>query len=162
MLSINDFDLLVSNANNNLLIRVPTSINYTNTNDLSKNNTMKNKSVIAQEVGENANIYAIWSRLLSSDKWTVMYIGQRTESEIIGRINQHLFKTPSGTWSKIKKVQELVLKNYQIGISTIFVTPDPLRLSVEDQLIFKNTNNSSELPWNHKSRNVSLLTTNST
>ena len=161
MLSINDFDALVSNANNNLLLRVPALISYTDTNDLSKNIT-GNESVIAQEVGDNANIYAIWSRLLSSDKWTVMYIGQRSESDIIGRIKQHLFTTPSGTRSKIEKVKELVLKDYQIGISTIFVTPDPLRLSVEDQLIFKNTNNASELPWNHKSRNVSLPTTKST
>ena len=147
--------MLVSSSNSNLLHRAPASITYTNANDLSQNAT-ENKSVIEQEVGEGANIYAIWSRASNSDKWVVMYIGQRSKSKVIERIKQHLFKTPSDTESKIEKIKEHLNNNYEIGISTIFVSPDPLRLSVEDQLIFNNTDNASNLPWNKKSRNVPL------
>jgi hypothetical protein len=158
VLSVNDFDLLISTANRSLLHRTPASIAYTITYDLSQNVTI-NESVIAQEVGDDANIYAIWSRASSSNKWEVMYIGQRSKGNVIERIKQHLFKTPSGTQSKLEKVKDLVILNHYIGISTILISPDPLRLSVEDQLIFINTNNGSDLPWNNKSRNVSLSRT---
>lgn len=155
MLSVNDFDELVSNANRSLLHRTPASIAFANIDDLSQNATI-NETVIAQEVGEDANIYAIWSRASSSEKWIVMYIGQRSKKKVTERIKQHLFKTPSGTQSKIVNVKEQLSRNYSIGISAILVCPDPLRLSVEDQLIFRNTNNETDLPWNNKSRNVSL------
>lgn len=155
MLSVNDFDLLVSNANKSLLHRAPASITFSNIEDLSQNATI-NESVIAQEVGDDANVYAIWSRASNSEKWVVMYIGQRTKDKVIERIKQHLFKTPSGTQSKIEKVKAQLSNNCTIGISAILITPDPLRLSVEDQLIFRNTNKDSDLPWNNKSRNVPL------
>jgi len=155
MCSENDFLLLVSNANKNLLNRVPTSITYSNIDDLSKN-AIGNTSVIEQEVGDDANIYAIWVRASGSDKWIIMYIGQRSKNKVIERINQHLFKTPSSTQSKIEKVKEKLACDYEIGISTIFISPDALRLSVEDQLIFNNTNENSKLPWNRKSRNIPL------
>ena len=158
MLTINDFDTLVSDANSILLHRAPSSITYSNPDELSKNETI-NDATIAQEVGDGANIYAIWSRASNSDQWEVMYIGQRSKGKVIERIKQHLFKTPNGTQSKLAKVKELVAINHQIGISTILITPDPLRLSVEDQLIFTNTNNDSDLPLNNKSRNVSLSRT---
>ncbi len=158
MLSVNDFDSLISTANKSLLHRAPASITYTNTDDLSQNITI-NEPVIAQEVGDDANVYAIWSRASNSDKWEVMYIGQRSKGNVIERIKQHLFKTPNGTQSKLEKVTELVALNHHIGISTILISPDALRLSVEDQLIFINTNNGSDLPWNNKSRNVSVART---
>jgi len=88
-----------------------------------------------------------------------MYVGQRSKGNVIERIKQHLFKTPNGTQSKFEKVKKLVASNHHIGISSILITPDPLRLSVEDQLIYTNTNNDSDLPWNNKSRNVSLRCT---
>jgi len=155
MCSENDFLLLVSNANSNLLHRAPASITYSISDDFSAN-AIENQSVIEHEIGDDANIYAIWARASSSDKWIVMYIGQRSKNNVVERIKQHLFKTPSGTQSKIEKVKERLSNNHEIGISTIFISPDALRLSVEDQLIFNNTNEASQLPWNTKSRNVPL------
>lgn len=155
MLSIDDFNSLISDANTALLGRAPATIRYSDTNDLAAN-AQQNQAVIAQEVGEGANIYALWSRTADKDPWTVMYIGQRTSDFVIERIKQHLFKLPSGTQSKLDQVRQLVQAGKQIGISAILVEPDPMRLSVEDQLIFKNTNSETDLPWNNKSRNVSL------
>ncbi len=109
MFSEKDFNFLVSSINHNLLHRAPASITYTNIDDLSQNVDV-NKSVIEQEVGKGANIYAIWSRASSSDKWNVMYIGQRNKDKVIERIKQHLFKKPEKTQSKIEKIKELLNK----------------------------------------------------
>jgi hypothetical protein len=155
MLSIEEFDSLVSDADKALLRRAPATIVYTNTTDLSANAAI-NEAVITQEVGEGANLYALWSRDLDSDPWRVMYVGQRTRLSVIERIKQHLFKTPSGTQSKIQEVRQLVQSDKQLGLSAILVDPDPVRLSVEDQLIFRNTNTETDLPWNNKSRKVAL------
>ncbi|MCF6289018.1 MAG: hypothetical protein L3J53_07280 [Proteobacteria bacterium] len=82
---------MISNTNKSLLDRVPASISYTDINDLSKNAT-ENESTLDQEVGDDANIYAIWSRASSSEQWQVMYIGQRSKGKIIERIKQHHFQ----------------------------------------------------------------------
>lgn len=155
MLSIDGFDSLVADANTALLGRAPVTITYTNTTDLSAN-ASNNEALIKQEIGVGANVYALWSRDNDSDPWRVMYIGQRTQQFVVERIKQHLFKTPNGTQSKLEQVKQLVQSSKQIGITTVLITPDPVRLSVEDQLIFRNTNNESDLPWNNKSRNVGL------
>lgn len=155
MLSIEGFGSLVSDANTALLGRAPTAIAYTNTDDFSANAVL-NEAVIAQEVGAGANIYAVWSRDGDANPWRAMYIGQRTQQFVVERIKQHLFKAPNGTQSKIEQVKQLVLDGQQIGITAVLITPDPVRLSVEDQLIYRNTNNQTELPWNNKSRNVGL------
>lgn len=153
MLSIDGFDSLVAAANTALLDRAPAIIIYTNTTDLSAN-ASNNEGLIKQEVGIGANIYAVWSRDNGSEPWRVMYIGQRTQQFVVERIKQHLFKTPNGTKSKLEQVKVLVQSGKQIGLTTVLVTPDPVRLSVEDQLIFHNTSSESDLPWNHKSRKV--------
>ncbi len=155
MLSIEGFESLVAEANVALLDRGPATITYTNTTDLNVN-ASANAAVIKEEVGEGANVYAVWSRGKDSDPWRVMYIGQRTKQFVVERIKQHLFKTPNGTQSKIEQVKQFVQSGKQIGLSAILVTPDPVRLSVEDQLIFRNTNAETDLPWNNKSRNVGL------
>jgi len=155
MLTIEGFESLVSDANLALLGRAPATVAYTNTSDLSANAVM-NEAMLKQEVGVGANVYALWTRDSDSDPWKVMYIGQRTKNNVAERIKQHLFKTPKGTQSKIEKVRALVQAGKQVGLSTILITPDPVRLSVEDQLIFINTNTQTDLPWNNKSRNVPL------
>jgi hypothetical protein len=155
MLSIEGFDSLLLDADTALLRRAPTTIIYTNSTDLNANASI-NEAVITQEVGEGANLYALWSRDSDSDLWRVMYIGQRTRQFVVERIKQHLFQTPRGTQSKIEAVRQRVQSGKTIGLSTILVTPDPVRLSVEDQLIFRNTNAETDLPWNNKSRNVPL------
>jgi hypothetical protein len=145
----------VDQANEALLKREPVAIKYESIDDLSLNAEMNIKA-LEQEVGEGANIYAIWSKESKADTWHVMYIGQRTKQFVLERINQHLFKTPKGTNSKIEHVKDLLQNGSQVGVSTILVEPDPLRLSVEVQLIFRNTDKSTQLPWNNKSRNVRL------
>ena len=155
MLSIEGFETLVAEANTALLGRVPAKITYTNTTDLSAN-APENDAVIKQEIGEGANIYAVWTRDKSSNPWRVMYIGQRTQQFVVERIKQHLFKTPNGTQSKIEQVTQLVQSGKEIGLSAVLVAPDPIRLSVEDQLIFRNTNSETDLLWNNKSRNVGI------
>jgi len=154
-LTIDNFDLLISNASIKLLQREPTLITYIDINNL-ESSIATNEKTIAKEISKGANIYAIWSRKPNADNWNTMYIGQRSKNKVIERINQHLFKTPIGTQSKLSQVSESLSNNCDIGISTILISPDPLRLTVEDQLIFSNTNNYHDLPWNKKSRNVSL------
>ncbi len=154
-LTIDNFDLLISNASLNLLQREPILITYTDRENIESNKD-KNDEAIAEEIGKGANIYAIWSRKPNTDNWNTMYIGQRSKKKVIERIKQHLFKTPKGTQSKLENVRDALSNDFDIGISTILITPDPLRLSVEDQLIFSNTNSYHDLPWNNKSRNVSL------
>ncbi|WP_148040501.1 hypothetical protein [Marichromatium sp. AB32] len=158
MLSIDLFYSLVEIANNKLLSRTPTIITYDKTTKIIEN-TSNNEKAIRQEVGDGANIYALWSRDNDSDSWRTMYIGQRTQRFVIERIKQHLFNTPNGTQSKLEKVRLLAQEGKQIGITTVLINPDPLRLSVEDQLIYSNTSTNTDLPWNNKSRNVALRST---
>jgi len=155
MLSIDGFESLVDEANTALLYRAPVNITHRIAQDLNAN-AAENENVISQEVGQGANIYALWARVGDSDTWKVMYIGQRTRASVIERIKQHLFKTPSGTKSKLDQVSMLVLSGNQIGLTTVLINPDPVRLAVEDQLIFRNTNSENDLPWNKKSRNAKL------
>jgi len=155
VLSIEGFDSLVANANTALLGRAPVTIAYNGTTDLSTS-ASSNDAVIAREIHGGANLYALWSRDTGSDPWSVMYIGQRSQQYVVERIKQHLFKTPNGTQSKLEQVRKLVQSGKQIGLTAVLITPDPVRLSVEDQLIFRNANSVTDLPWNSKSRNVAL------
>ncbi|MDD9180781.1 MULTISPECIES: hypothetical protein [Aliivibrio] len=141
-----------------LMERDPVIIQYDDINDLSLNSNI-NDERIKNEVVKGANIYALWVRGKSCSEWTPMYVGQRTESKIIERIKQHLFKKPKQTQSKLSKVENVVSKGSSIGITTIHVSPDPLRLSIEDQIIYQNTPTGKVLPWNNKSRNKPLVRT---
>ncbi|MBT4361552.1 MAG: hypothetical protein HOB84_09690 [Candidatus Marinimicrobia bacterium] len=109
VLQLKNFDRLLLKANNELLKREPTVITYDNISKMGIS-AITNQMVITKEIGNRANIYAIWSRASDSEIWEVMYIGQRTSASFEERIKQHLFKTPTGTQSKIKKVREQLLK----------------------------------------------------
>lgn len=155
MLTSEGFEQLVQDARRLLLGRAPVTISYTDRKNLAAN-IEANAEVIAQEVARGGNIYALWAREDDVDPWATMYIGQRTQQFIAERLRQHLFHTPARTQSKIHKVTELVQQNWQIGITVILVSPDPVRLAVEDQLIYLNTDAATDLPWNTKGRNVGL------
>lgn len=156
MISFEDFETKVQAANERLLSRFPMSIRYENSDNLRENSSL-NESALTQEIDNGRNIYAIWARENASSDWTVMYIGQRSMPACKDRIKQHLFHTPSGTQSKLLEVKNLVQQGYEIGLSTVLVNPDSMRLSVEDKLIYTNTPDTDALPWNNKSRNVPLL-----
>lgn len=147
-----DIDALVQLSQTALLESAPVPISYIDKLKL-KNNSLP------EILGKNLiNIYALWMRTSSVDNWVPMYIGQRTRNDGWSRVKQHLFHTPSGTWSKIKEVTKFIEAGYDIGVTFINVTPDSMRLTLEDELIFHNTSSSTALPWNDKSRNVPLPT----
>ena len=145
-----DILCLVQLSQTALLEIAPVPISYVDKLKLKNN-------FLPEILGKNLiNIYALWMRKSFVDKWVPMYIGQRTCNEGWSRVKQHLFHTPSGTWSKIKEVTKFIEAGYDIGVTFINVTPDSMRLTLEDELIFHNTSSSNALPWNDKSRNVPL------
>lgn len=81
-----------------------------------------------------------------------MYVGQRTRKMIKARLNQNLFKKPTKTQSKIDFVRTEIASGSRIGVTTVLINPDSLRLSVEDEIIANLTKEKSNLPWNLKSR----------
>jgi len=129
-----------------LLEAPPAIIVYSDLNDLRKNQLPE--SIQTSPI----NLYAIWSRQKEKSNWMLQYIGQRSVKQTLGRIRQHLFYTPPGTRSKLQLVQKARESGEEIGITAIFIEPDYLRLSIEDELIRQTTQKGGALPWNKKSR----------
>lgn len=145
-----NIDVLVQLSQTALLKSTPVPISYIDKLELKNN-------VLPEIIGKNPiNIYALWMRKSSVDEWVPMYIGQRTSNDGWSRVKQHLFHTPEGTWSKIKEVTKFIETGFDIGVTFINVTPDSMRLTLEDELIFHNTSSNTALPWNDKARNVPL------
>jgi hypothetical protein len=93
-----------------------------------------------------ANIYAIFLR--ERDKkspWQVVYVGERKSSGLRERITEHLIAKDRRTGSKLDEIKKAVASNHEVGLSFIMVTPEALRLSVEETIIAKN---KERLPWN--------------
>lgn len=120
----------------------PTVIEYVDLVDLAKNQ-------LPNGLTDAVNIYSIWCRQRTSDKWRLMYIGQRVRASGWNRIREHLFKVGKGTASKLERVREEVCeRNAQIGITWIHVEPESMRLAVEDELLRMHSTYINDLPWN--------------
>lgn len=129
-----------------LLDSDPVPVMYDDLIDLRKNqlpDSIRNSDI---------NIYAIWTRQNDSAGWRVQYIGQRSSRHGWSRVQQHLFHKPAGTQSKLDLVRDAIASGLQIGITGILVEPDFLRLSIEDELIRRETRQKGALPWNRRSR----------
>jgi hypothetical protein len=87
-----------------------------------------------------------------SSKWRLEYIGQRKQSGCRERLRQHLFKKDPRTESKLDKVKEAVASGARIGVTTILVTPDCIRTSVEQGLIEMHRSKKDFLAWNKHGR----------
>lgn len=98
------------------------------------------------------NIYALWARTTEASKWTLMYIGQRSTKNGWNRVKQHLFSTPKGTQSKLAQVRAVVEAGAEIGVTSLLVEPDSIRLAIEEELIGLNSKSPADLPWNDKGR----------
>lgn len=145
-----DIATFVRDCEAQLLTTMPMSISYADKVAL-KNNTLPNAIELPA-----LNIYALWLKPLGSTCWTPVYIGQRSQSQGWARVKQHLFHTHGGTQSKLHLVRKALDAGSEIGVTGILVEPDSLRLTIEDELIFRNTPAASCLPWNDKSRNMPL------
>jgi hypothetical protein len=82
-----------------------------------------------------ANIYALWVKKAGTNKWLLMYIGQRKLQFIRSRLVQHLFQKNEQTGSQLEKIKKEVKEKNKIGVTVIKVLPDELRQSVEERLI---------------------------
>src|SRR5690606_5655091 len=121
-------------------------IDYVDTKALENNE-------LSPSIGRSPiNVYALWKRTGAAEKWELMYIGQRSRHSGWSRVQQHLFATPQGTQSKLREVRTAIHSGAQMGVTAILVEPDSLRLSVEEELINRNSSADGHLPWNRKGR----------
>jgi hypothetical protein len=147
-----DISALLATAQRQLLESTPIPIVY---HDRA---FLKNNQLPLSLKKSPINVYALWMRANSDEDWTLMYIGQRSRKYGWSRVAQHLFTTPSGTQSKLQQVRAAIEAGAQIGVTGILIEPDSLRLSVEEELIQRNSSSGKHLLWNQKSRaNVSRL-----
>lgn len=96
------------------------------------------------------NVYAIWERPACGE-WSLRYIGRRESNDGVIRLRQHLFHCPSGTWSKRLKVAAALEAGSDIAVSMVHVTPEPMRLAVEDYLIARAAARG-DCAWNQKQK----------
>lgn len=133
-----------------LLRTVPTPISYIDKLALKNNN-------LPDTLGSSPlNVYALWEKKPGAAGWTPVYIGQRTSLYGWSRIKEHLFHVYPGTQSKLHRVKVAIESGSEIGITSILVMPDSMRLTVEDELIFRCTTADTDLLWNNKARNMEL------
>lgn len=111
-----------------------------------------NEAALSSAINGGGNVYAIWTRMRSDPEWILEYIGQRKRQACRERLKQHLFRKNGRTESKLGKVREAVRSSRLIGITTILVTPDELRTSVEQALIKRLEGNPGWLTWNSHGR----------
>ncbi|MBK6567658.1 hypothetical protein [Candidatus Aalborgicola defluviihabitans] len=141
-----DISALIDAAQERLLASTPCLIDY------SDKKTLKNNQLPSSLGGDSINIYALWQRNTSNEKWELMYVGQRSFKSGWGRVRQHLFSTPSGTQSKLQEVRAAIESGAQVGVTAILVQPDSIRLTVEEELINRNSLSETHLLWNKKAR----------
>jgi len=108
----------------------------------------RNEGALSRAIGEGANIYAIWTRSNSGERWKLEYVGQRKNECSRERIKQHLFRKSERTESKLELIREAVGQSLDVAISTILVWPDCLRTSVEQALIEKHKTTEGWMEWN--------------
>lgn len=137
---------LVAAARERLLESVPTLIDFVDRKAL--NNNQLPPVLRAHPI----NVYALWKRDAVTEEWELMYIGQRSHKSGWSRVAQHLFSTPKGTQSKLAEVRAAIESGAQIGVTAILVEPDSMRLSVEEELINRNSTSEGHLLWNRKGR----------
>jgi hypothetical protein len=113
------------------------SIQYADNDFAGAGRRPENVAALTKLFAGGKNIYAIWRKLSEDSKWQLVYIGQRKTSACRQRVRQHLFSTPLGTESKLKRVQEAVLSGQAIALSAILVRPDFMRRAIEEALIMR-------------------------
>ena len=141
-----DISALLDAAHTELVFSDPHPIAYSDAVDLASNrlpSTLKTGRI---------NVYALWVRAKGRSDWQLMYIGQRSARSGWSRVAQHLFATPKGTQSKLDSVREALNRGDCIGVTAILVTPDSMRLAVEEELIARNAAVLGGLPWNIKGK----------
>lgn len=141
-----DIGALIADAQESLLSATPSPIDYVDMEALEKNK-------LPPALGKSRiNLYALWKRTGDQAEWELMYIGQRSHKFGWSRVAQHLFSTPQGTQSKLKEVHAAIRAGDKIGVTAILVEPDSMRLSVEEELINRNSSSIDLLRWNRKAR----------
>lgn len=141
-----DISVLITAAEERLLASEPIPIAFAET-------TAPVKNELPPTLGKSpVNVYALWKRIRPGAEWELMYIGQRSQKSGWSRVSQHLFSTPKGTQSKLKEVRAAIKSGAQMGVTAILVEPDSMRLTVEEELINRNSSSADRLLWNRKAR----------
>ncbi len=140
-----DISSTIAAAQKNLVGAEPWLIDYSDKQDL------KNNQLPSSLRTNPINIYALWKRE-SGEAWQLMYIGERKFESGWSRIEQHLFSTPKSTQSKLLEVKAVIESGAEIGITAILVEPDSMRLTIEEELIKRNSMSAEHLIWNRKGR----------
>jgi hypothetical protein len=141
-----DIAALIVAAQERLLASAPCPIDYVDREALENNKLPPSLG------GSPINVYALWKRGGSNGEWELMYIGQRSNKSGWSRVAQHLFSTPQGTQSKLQEVRAAIASGAEMGVTAILVEPDSMRLSVEEELINRNSSSDGHLLWNRKGR----------
>lgn len=95
----------------------------------------------------DGNIYALYVDGI------LKYIGERQSGKIASRLNQHLHSCPSGTSSKLDKVNEAYVDKKKVSYKTLLITPDYERYSLETFLI----QNINTLEWNVRDKGKKFI-----
>jgi hypothetical protein len=120
-----------------------------NKNIIDVTKIIDGKLIIDQEKFETIfsnglpNLYSIFA--YENNIWVLKYIGETKKSISRTRLRNHLIKKHDKTGSKLAKVNELLAQNIKIGIKSIKLNHEELRLYFEEKLI----NSFKELPWNN-------------
>lgn len=147
------FDSIVSRIQRELFVAEVIPVEYDAITDLASN-WKRNETSFRSMTEKKPNLYLIWMRTVETTEWVPQYLGQRSQKYLLSRLRQHFFECPIRTASKIAFVREGVHSGRQFGITVAGIDPDVLRLSVEAELIKRETKVPGNLPWNEKGRNV--------
>lgn len=129
-----EFERLSQFALSKLTTQTVTQISYLCRANIADNLKL-NSQILGQVLKGGANIYALWIKRGEAAFWELVYIGQRKDTQIRSRIQQHLFKKHERTGSQLTNVQDALNSGYQIGVTVILVKPDELRTAVEERMI---------------------------
>ena len=103
---------------------------------------------LLNELGNSANVYAIFAAEKNSEQYALKYIGQTRSKLAKTRLTNHLVKKHEKTGAKLSKVIDHVQSGGKIKISWISIRPESLRHYIEEELI----KNHSESSWNNHAR----------
>lgn len=130
-----------------LIVDSPAQFNYPNGANLTNwpvAEIKKMNDVLLKGLRGAGNVYALYIRR-PGDAWAVVYVGQRKSEGLRERITQHLINKDSRTGSMLEAVKTAVSDGREMAISYIHVSPESLRLYVEETIIAKR---QEQLSWN--------------
>lgn len=130
-----------------LIVDSPIQFNYPDGSSLTNWPVAEIKQLndlVLKELRGAGNVYALYTRR-AEGAWSVVYVGQRKSEGLRERITQHLINKDTRTGSMLEAVKTAVSDGREMAVSYIHVSPESLRLYVEETIIAKR---KDQLSWN--------------